>query len=353
MRKLLTIAMVLCMVGVAAASDLGNLAPVKATVTVPENVPNPELQGGDTIFTATVIPSIPYSDTGTTAGYVNDYDEACPYTGSTSPDVVYSYTPTALSSVTVDLCYSQYDTKVYVYNSSLALVACNDDFWFDLPCYTFSSRVENVPMSAGETYYIVVDGYGGSFGTYQIDVAEIPPCVVDCPAGGIPEGEPALFNGYTDNYDGGCNTPGYPFVHIPGDNNGEAILCGVSGWYLSAGGTQYRDTDWYTLTMGVTGSMDITVDAEVATYIFELGPQDCSVVAVIQNAIGGPCLEAYMTIAGYAPGGIVWFWVGPTVFVPPSGNNPEMYDYVCWFSGLEPEIATENTNWSTMKALFE
>ena len=48
-------------------------------------------QGGEDIGTAVVIPAVPFSDAGTTAGYANDYDEVCPYTGSASPDVVYSY----------------------------------------------------------------------------------------------------------------------------------------------------------------------------------------------------------------------------------------------------------------------
>ena len=40
----------------------------------------------------TVIDALPYVMMGTTVGYTDDYDEECPYTGSTSPDVVYSFT---------------------------------------------------------------------------------------------------------------------------------------------------------------------------------------------------------------------------------------------------------------------
>ena len=53
-----------------------------------------------------------------------------------------------------------------------------------------------------------------------------------------------------------------------------------------------------------------------------------------------------MTITGYAPGAPVWFWVGPTVFSPPGGDD-STYDYVVWFTGLEPGVvATEATTWS-------
>ena len=62
--------------------------PVTHTTPPP---PDPDLlrQGGDTIETA--IPIDPWGGPylGTTTGYTDDYDEACPYEGSTSPDVVY------------------------------------------------------------------------------------------------------------------------------------------------------------------------------------------------------------------------------------------------------------------------
>ncbi len=49
-------------------------------------------QGGDTMATATPITSFPFVGSGTTVGFTNDYDTICPYAGSASPDVVYSFT---------------------------------------------------------------------------------------------------------------------------------------------------------------------------------------------------------------------------------------------------------------------
>ncbi len=307
-------------------------------------------QGGDTIANATIIPDIPYSVTGTTAGYVNDYDEVCPYSGSTAPDVVYRYTPTASISLDIDFCHSSYDTKAYVYDTALNLIACNDDFYSGSPCYTYSSKLEQVAMTAGQTYYIVVDGYGGAFGGYQMDIAMDVPCVIDCPPGSTHENEPPLHDGYVDHFNGGCNSTGYPFQDIYGWSS-SLTLCGVAGWYNAPGGAQYRDTDWFILTMGPTGAIDAILDAEYATYMFELGPQDCNAVAVIQQATGGPCLEAYMTITGYAPGAAVWFWIGSTVFAPPQGAGNE-YPYVCHLDGLEWAVETEPTTWSHVKALY-
>ena len=124
---------------------------------------------GDTIATAIVIPALPYNDTGTTAGYVNDYDEICPYSGSTAPDVVYKYVATSSQSVDIDLCGSGYDTKLYVYDAGLNLIACNDDFYFGAPCGAYVSKLENVPFVAGTTYYIIIDGYGAASGAYVLD----------------------------------------------------------------------------------------------------------------------------------------------------------------------------------------
>ena len=354
MKAMITIMLMVGVVWVAAAYDLGNQAPVKPVVTYPENVPNPERQGGDTIADAFVIPGLPFNDTGTTAGYNNDYDQICPYSGSTSPDVIYSFVPGEDLLVDVDLCGSAYDTKTYILDASLAVVACNDDFYYDATCGMYVSKLEDVPVSAGLSYYIIIDGYGGGFGNYILEITGTPdvPCAVDC-IGNLypgPEGEPPLVDGYVDNYNGGCNTPGYPFQELLAWPWGGFVVCGVSGWYVHSS-TNYRDTDWFILPMSSSGPLEVTVDAEYATYIFELGPQDCENVAVIQSAIAGPCQEVTMTITGYEPWSHVWFWVGPTVFVDPDGGD-NMYDYVCWIDGFW-HIATDATTWSTVKALFE
>jgi hypothetical protein len=350
MRKLLVLALVLGMVGIAAAADTGNMAPIKSTPVVPDNPINPDRQGGDTFATATVIGSLPYSDTGTTAGYANNYDEICPYSGSTSPDVVYVYTPGGVEAANIDLCGSGYDTKLYVYDANtLALVACNDDYYSDAVCGVFVSALFGVVLNPGTPYYIVVDGYGGSFGSYvlTVDAEPFEPCVIDCPAGGFPEGEPPLADGYVDNYNGGCNSAGFPFQNLTGDGAGNLTLCGVSGWYVGPNGGSYRDTDWFIATFGPAGVIDMTMDAEGEMYFFELGPQDCGSVGVIQLPIAGPCLENYMTVVG-APGSVSWIWAGSTSF-----TGGEDIDYVIWFSGLDAGVATENTSWSSMKALFE
>ncbi len=342
MRNLLSIALMLAMAGAAMAFNLGNQAPAKPADNAVYNGPvDPTLQGGDTIGAAMVI-NVPGTFNGTTVGYTNNYDEACPYTGSTAPDVVYSVTPVSTIAVDIDLCYSSFDTKLYVYDENLNLIGCNDDFFYAAPCFTYSSKLENLTFNAGMTYYIIIDGYGTAAGAYQMDIAEFVPCVVTCPGGAQLEGEPPLSNGYADAWNGGCQSPefGNPFQPI----TTSTWFCGVSGWYIGASGGAMRDTDWFTIVMPAGGVLEMQGDAEYPTYMFELGPQDCGSVGVIQNVIVGACAPNPMFIVG-APGSLVWLWVGPTTFTGPVNE----YHYVIQ---MYIPLATENHSWTAVKSLF-
>jgi hypothetical protein len=131
--------------------------------------------GGEDIATAVVIASIPYVDTGNTCGYLDDYEEACPYAGSTAPDVVYAYSPPSDIPVDIDLCGSSYDTKVFVYENMWTPgnpYACNDDY-YDVgdPCGNWVSKIEQLTLVAGNIYYIVVDGYNIDCGDYRLEIS--------------------------------------------------------------------------------------------------------------------------------------------------------------------------------------
>ena len=142
--------------------------------------PSNTRQGGDTVDDATEITELPASLEGTTSGYTDDYDEVCPYTGATAPDVVYSITPANDMAVNMTTCYSSYDTKMYVYENEVGNLAvttdgadaCSDDTYppgVD-DCTAWTSYIEGVAMTAGNTYYIVIDGYAASEGDYVLDI---------------------------------------------------------------------------------------------------------------------------------------------------------------------------------------
>lgn len=262
-------------------------------------------QGGDVVGSATAIGSDSYTNTGTTSGYTNDYDEVCPYTGSTAPDVVYSYVCTADDKqIDVDMYGSAYDTKIYIYENSVtpgSPHACNDDYYSD-----YVSALWDIDITNGNTYYIVVDGYGTDNGDYAIavDVHDAaPPCVVTCPAGSIDEAE-----GCGNDTNGGCNSAGFTDI-VCGDT-----FCG-SGW--ADGGS--RDTDWYRLELTSAATVTYSGCAQFPflMFIIDAGTENCADYEILQSITGNPCDTMYL--GGDLEAGVYWLWMGGSDF----------YDYPC------------------------
>lgn len=129
----------------------------------------------DTCEDAEVIPSVPYIAQGTTAGATDNYREDCnpefPPTAGVA-DVVFRYTPTSNQNVRISLCGSSYDTLTYVFATTCGgdlsgtAIACNDDN--EAACGPgFRSQIDSVQLTAGTTYFIVVDGFAVS-GAYEL-----------------------------------------------------------------------------------------------------------------------------------------------------------------------------------------
>ncbi len=308
-------------------------------------------QGGDTIADAVFV-TLPVEITGTTVGYTDDYDEVCPYTGSISPDVVYSLMLPTTDWVTIDLYGSAYDTKVYVYDENLNLIICNDDYYSD---YTSKLFVE---LAGGVTHYVVIDGFGGDSGEYSLTIAAgWEPCTLVTPPGAMEEGEPPLVDGtgILDCHNGGCQfvdeCSESTWQFLGGDFTGDLVFHGVSGWYHD-GGANLRDTDWFEVVFGSTGMIEIEADAEQPSYLFELGPQDCATVGILQIVSIGACLPGTMTITGEV-GTVAWIWVGPQTFGSPTGVTPYEFDYLLWLTGLESgPVAVEAASWTDVKSLY-
>jgi len=138
-------------------------------------------QGGEDISSATVIPSLPFSSTGTTVEYADDYDsniEGC--SNTSAPDVVYSYLSTANQRVNIITCNTgtDYWTKVIVYENDVSNnIACNQ---YSEPCEAeysvYRGDIFALQLYAGETYYIVIDGgIGGPSGNYELTIEALPP----------------------------------------------------------------------------------------------------------------------------------------------------------------------------------
>ncbi|MFH0980134.1 MAG: hypothetical protein V2A79_01165 [Planctomycetota bacterium] len=147
-------------------------------------------QGGENCAGAVTIgPALPITVTGTTIGYAHNYAWDCGSGTDTSPDVVYKLVPTTSATVKITtVCEStitNFDSKIMVYESPTGVpgdctgepYACDDDFCSDdyLPS-PWHSSIEFLYLTAGRTYYIVVDGWGAaSSGNYELDISVVPP----------------------------------------------------------------------------------------------------------------------------------------------------------------------------------
>jgi hypothetical protein len=346
MRQLFVWALALGVVAAASAR-----MPSTSNVFQPEQKPWNEISRqdgvrvqGDTVADPFYIGSLPFSASGTTCTFINDYDYACPYTGSTSADVVYRYVPAVDGGINVDLCASTYDTKVYIFANTIDnVIACNDDY-----C-DYQSNLHNVPLVAGNTYYIVVDGYGGSCGSYYLDVTDwLCSCYLACPPGGILEGEPDCYDGYVDTYNGGCNVVPAPVFQVLEPTGGDITICGTTGVY-DYNGEVYRDTDWYELDLTEAANICLSGISYIPCYFFIIdGRGGCAEMTVVASGLDECCVAA-SDICYLCDPGTWWAWAGPSAWDP---------DYLCGnvylltiagYSGGTPAVST---TWGRVKGLF-
>jgi hypothetical protein len=345
MRYFLIALLTLGLVGAAAASMTDN---THIKISVPSDPGTPDgREGGETVDDAMVIPALPFNDTGNTSDNVDDYDEVCPYTGSLSADVVYAFTPAADGAIDIDICESLFDTKLYVYENVVtpgAPYACNDD----ADCATaYRSALPGLAVTGGNTYYIVIDGYGSDMGDYILNVTGAapppPPCDLVCPAGGVAEGEPTLADDYSDDYNGGCNSS--PAVFQTMDFN---VLCGISGWYLNAG-SETRDTDWFSAVADAGGYITMSAVAEQDLFIFVLGPLDCNSVGVVYQATC-TCEVPGVVEFAHPAGTETWLWAGPTTYSGPVNE----FDYILTVDGIVTGTSAVNdATWGDVKNMFK
>lgn len=277
------------------------------------------LLAGETIANAIVLSGpLPINASGTTAGYLNDYDEVCPYSESAAPDVVYAYSPSSDVTVDIDLCGSSYDTKVFVYENVATPGApfdCNDDFYFDDSCGVYVSKIEGAVLTGGNTYYIIIDGSTDvDYGAYNLAIRESAPaqCTwgtdVICPPGAIAESESCGAN-----TNGGCDMPAGTESLEPVPPGGGTI-CGTT-W--ADGGN--RDTDWFELVLDAASNVTLTANAdrEIFYGLVETtipGAPTCATKTgnITPGNYAGPCNETSIDL-GMLGQGTYWILVEMTV----------------------------------------
>ncbi|KAF0195837.1 MAG: fibronectin type III [Bacteroidetes bacterium] len=273
------------------------------------------MQGGETIALATLIPSLPYNNTGSTTAYADNYNEVCPYTNTGGRDVVYKYTPATNGLIDITLCgnITNYDTKLYVYDTPTPVtgsaIACNDDYCSN-SLTSYISQVTGVPVTGGVTYYIVVDGYSSAdYGTYEITVTN-----------GVVYPVPA-----NDECTGATAVAG-PFPQtVTGTTLGATIDCpGVLDW----------NAVWYAITLPYAVN-DLTVDwcgtadmGTVGVVYYPTCPVVCGNYVLYTTNTWGIC----GTVPGATTATTTFLGIpGPTVIYYPAYSIPQM-DHVITFN---------------------
>ena len=120
----------------------------------------------------TVIPDQGGTFSGTTSG-TSSQAGSCGNSGS-SPELVFQWTPSVSGTATIETCGAgtSFDTVLYMRSGLCeggSEVGCNDDACVNATGLFRGSRIMPT-VTGGQTYFIVVDGYGGAQGSFSLTV---------------------------------------------------------------------------------------------------------------------------------------------------------------------------------------
>src|SRR5213594_3369891 len=217
-------------------------ATTTATTRLPTTTTTTTLPGGGACASPTVIPAQGGTFGGTTSG-TSSLAGSCGSSG-TSPERVFQWTPAVSGTATIQTCgaATSFDTVLYLRGGACAsgpevAAGCNDDACADASGLNRASRLTPT-VTAGQTYFIVVDGYGGTHGSFSLTITPPAPTTTTTT---LPGG-------------GGCSSP----IAIPasggrvsGATSGTSALAGSCG---SSGTAPERVYQW---TPAVSGTATI------------------------------------------------------------------------------------------------
>ena len=226
--------------------------------------------GGSDSLTATVITSNPYVDTGSTVDKGNDALLAsCLSLGSDdAEDAWYKLTvagPIVLSLSTT--CEGaggppSYDTRIAVLDESLNPIACNDDApGCGVPYY--QSELTDVALGAG-TYFIVVDGYSGAEGPYELNASWY------FGPGGCPSGSD--------------QTNADPITSLPFTSPGTTVdACDNVRIDCELGPAGQAPDYWYTVSVDTMVLMDVSTTCDASSFDTRVAILDSSLTVIYCN----------------------------------------------------------------------
>ncbi len=136
------------------------------------------------------VPALPFTDVRDSCVYYDDYDVACPNLNPGGRDIVYRYDAVENVCLRISLCDgpTSFGTKLYVWQGACPgagpPLPCGDDVCTSTSSTPGVSRL-CLSVTAGTTYYIVVDSDTTACGAYTLTITADtePPTFAGCPAG--------------------------------------------------------------------------------------------------------------------------------------------------------------------------
>lgn len=235
-------------------------------------------------------------------------------------NIWFAYTATFNGNAVIDLCASDFDTQLVLWNSCGGSILTSND---DACGYEGLQSKLTYTVAAGTTYYIEIGGFSGASGDGVLSIYEETTCSLTCPPSGIPEGEPC-----GDDVNGGCNMGTPAFTSI---SDGDTI-CG--NLWANAG---TRDTDWYELELTDFSSVTFSGIAEESIVIglvgqIELGVPGCDNTTgfLTEFEVLPMCIDGFIEFPEMAPG-TYYFFVAPQQY----------FDHFCPGFDYQVSINTE------------
>src|SRR5205814_8640826 len=141
------------------------------------------------------------------------------------PERVFQWPPPVSGTATIETCGAgtSFDTVLYVRSglcASVSEVGCNDDACANSTGLFRASRLTPT-VTAGQTYFIVVDGYGGAQGTFSLTVTP--------PADPVPTTTTTLPGGGACSSPTAIPAPGGTFSGTTSGTTARAGACGRGG----------------------------------------------------------------------------------------------------------------------------
>ncbi|MBN2445957.1 MAG: thrombospondin type 3 repeat-containing protein, partial [Phycisphaerae bacterium] len=279
--------------------------------------PNPCDVLGDNCDNPFIIDELPFTASGNTCSFVDDYYGYCALKRETtgSPDVVYTFTPTEDMVVDVSLCASSFDTVLSVYYEYCegTPLYCSDD-----ACGAdgLQSAVTWIVMPAGYTYYIVVDGVSAC-GDYVLEVKETDYAVdwllfCQIPDASLIEddvevsevGSATQNRIVYDNFTAGDSVCGLIWWGFMATQGGEGLVnCDDTATFNIA---FYEDDD------GRPGAALCTYTVDAMVYEYDIYYDDLELLAFLVTDLSPCCAvsEGWVSIQGAGDPDCMFVWIG-------------------------------------------